>query len=315
LTKAAHNTFTIAGFLVTFIGAVLFSTKAIIVKLAFANTSLDALTLLTLRMLFSLPFYLAAAWIGSSNKSNTKFTKAQWINIISLGLFGYYLSSLFDFVGLQYISAGLERLILFLYPTFVVLINVFLFKEKISRIQQLALLLTYAGIAIAYWGELDTDSSNKNFFWGSFLIFLCAVTYASYIVGSGRMIPEVGVTKFTAYAMLSSTAGVFIHFLLAGSGKSLNQIGTYWWWGLLLAIIATVIPTFLISIGMKKIGSNNVAIISGIGPVSTIVQAYFILGEKIFPAQIAGTVLVVAGVLLIGWKTAGQGSKNLEQTR
>lgn len=315
MTKTAHSTFTIAGFLVTFIGAVLFSTKAIIVKLAFANTSLDALTLLTLRMLFSLPFYLVAAWIGSSNKSNTKFTKTQWINIISLGLFGYYLSSLFDFVGLQYISAGLERLILFLYPTFVVLINVFLFKEKISRVQQLALLLTYAGIAIAYWGELDIDSSNQNFFWGSFLIFLCAVTYASYIVGSGRMIPKVGVTKFTAYAMLSSTAGVFIHFLLAGSSKNLVHIGEYWWWGLLLAIIATVIPTFLISTGMKKIGSNNVAIVSGIGPVSTIVQAYFVLGEKIFPAQIAGTILVVAGVLLIGWKTAGQGSKNLEQTR
>lgn len=315
MTKTVHNTFTIAGFFVTFIGAILFSTKAIIVKLAFANTALDALTLLTLRMLFSLPFYLAAAWIGSSNKSNIKFTKAQWVNIISLGLFGYYLSSLFDFVGLQYISAGLERLILFLYPTFVVLINAFLFKEKISRIQQLALLLTYAGIAIAYWGELDIDSSNKNFFWGSFLIFLCAVTYASYIVGSGRMIPKVGVTKFTAYAMLSSTAGVFIHFLLSGNSKSLDHIGTYWLYGLVLAIIATVIPTFLISIGMKRIGSNNVAIISGIGPVSTIVQAYFILGEKIFPAQIAGTILVVAGVLLIGWKTAGQDTKNLEQTR
>jgi drug/metabolite transporter (DMT)-like permease len=314
LTKTANSTFTIAGFLITFTGAVLFSTKAIIVKLAFANTSLDAITLLTLRMLFSLPFYLAAAWFGSSKKTNIKFTRLQWINIISLGLFGYYLSSLFDFIGLQYISAGLERLILFLYPTFVVLINVFLFREKISRIQQLALLLTYAGIAIAYWGELEIDSTNKNFYLGSFLIFLCAVTYASYIVGSGRMIPKVGVTKFTAYAMLSSTAGVFIHFLLAGTSKDLVHIGEYWWYGLLLAIIATVIPTFLISIGMKKIGSNNVAIISGIGPVSTIVQAYFILGEDIFPAQIAGTILVVAGVLLIGWKTAGQASKNLEQT-
>src|SRR5882724_9181616 len=221
-------------------------------------------------MIFSLPFYLAAAWIGSSRKGVKKFSKKQCITIISLGLFGYYLSSLFDFVGLQYISAGLERLILFLYPTFALLINAIIFKERISRIQGLALLLTYAGIALAYFGELKMDTGNSNFFLGSFLIFLCAITYASYIVGGGRIIPQVGVTKFTAYAMLSSTTGVFIHFAFAGKISNLEQLGDYWWYGLLLAVIATVMPTFLISIGVKKIGSNNVAIISGIGPVSTI---------------------------------------------
>ena len=310
MNKPGDNNLSLAGFIITLTGAILFSTKAIIIKLAFAHTPVDALTLLTLRMLFSLPFYLVAAWIGSNNKTRAKFSRKQWTTIISLGLFGYYLSSLFDFTGLQYISAGLERLILFLYPTFAVLINAFVFKEKVSRIQQWALLLTYACIAMAYIGELKVGNGNTNFYLGSFLIFLCAVTYAAYIVGSGRIIPQVGATKFTAYAMLSATAGIFIHFSLTGNIKNLQHAGSYWWYGLILALIATVIPTFLISIGMKKIGSNNVAIISGIGPVATIVQANFILGEKIFMAQIIGTILVVAGVLLIGSKTR----KNLEPT-
>lgn len=292
-----------AGFLITLIGAILFSTKAIIVKLAFTHTNIDALTLLTLRMAFSLPFYVAAAWIGSSRSQQPRFTRRQWIYILGLGIFGYYLSSLFDFVGLRYVSAGLERLILFLYPTFAVLINVWIFKEKISRLQQWALLLTYLGIGIAYFGEVKFDGSNNDIYWGSFLIFLCAVTYSIYIAGSGRMVNQVGPTRFTSYAMLSATAGIFIHFLLAGNYGQLYQIADYWWYGVLLALIATVIPTFMLSAGMKLIGTNNVAIISAIGPVSTILQAHWILDEPIFGAQIAGTVLVVIGVIMIGWKT------------
>ena len=293
----------LAGFVITFLGAVLFSTKAIIVKSAFAKTQVDALTLLTLRMVFSLPFYLVAAFLVSNQEGNVRLSTKQWTMVVLLGLFGYYLSSLFDFVGLQYISAGLERLILFLYPTFVVFINIGVFKQRISTVQKLALVLTYAGIALAYIGELKIDIHNPNFYLGSFLIFLCSITYAVYIAGSGRLIPIVGGTKFTAYAMLASTAGVFIHFSLKGSYDALQTGAGLWGYAILLAIVATVIPSFMISNGLKRIGSNNVAIISGIGPVSTIIQAHFILGEKIFAAQIFGTILVIAGVLLIGWKS------------
>ncbi|MBO9201845.1 MULTISPECIES: DMT family transporter [Niastella] len=301
--EGKKHTVALAGFLITITGSILFSTKAIIVKVAFAHTHMDALTLLMLRMTFSLPFYLAAVWL-TRQKGLTPLTTRQWLGVIGLGLFGYYLSSLFDFVGLQYVTAGLERLILFLYPTFAVLINTFIFKQPVVRTQKIALLLTYTGIGIAYLGELNIDTSNPNFFWGSFLIFLCSITYSVYIVGSGRMIPTVGVTRFTAYAMLASTAGVFTHFALQGRGlHDLQQGGTpIIWYGILLATIATVLPTFMMSTGMKHIGSNNVAIISAVGPVSTIIQAHFILGEKIFTAQIIGTVLVVIGVILIGWK-------------
>jgi drug/metabolite transporter (DMT)-like permease len=293
----------LTGFLVCFSGAILFSTKAIIVKKTFHATSVDALTLLTLRMFFSLPFYIAAAVFTSKQKGNIKMSRKQWISVIVLGSLGYYLSSYFDFVGLQYVSAGLERLILFLYPTFAVLINAFVFKQPINKIQRIALILTYIGIGIAYFGELKIDSKNADFYWGSFLIFLCAITYSCYLVGSGRLIPITGAAKFTAYAMLSATAGVLIHFLSRGHYDThpLDQklIG----YSVLLALLATVIPSFMLSYGIKKIGSNNASILTSIGPVSTILQAHFILGDPIFPEQIAGTILVISGVLMIGWQS------------
>lgn len=295
---------TLAGLLIALTGAILFSTKAIIVKKAFASTQVDAVSLLTLRMAFSLPFYLIAAYVISNRQGNVKMTSRQWWLTFAIGITGYYLSSLFDFIGLQYISAGLERLILFLYPTFAVLLNFFLFKQTIQKNQWIALALTYAGIGLALSGEVRINAVDSNLWWGSFLVFLCAVTYSFYIVGSGKIIPSVGAMKFTAYAMLSATIGVFLHFIVAGNYTELSHIGSLVPYGFLLAIVATVAPSFLISDAMKRIGSNNVAIISSVGPVSTILQAYFFLGEEIFAEQIIGTVLVMIGVLLLGWKRA-----------
>lgn len=295
-------TIPIAGFLITLLGAVLFSTKAIVVKLAFGATHTDALTLLTLRMVFSLPFYAGVALFVSGQKTNVRMTRPQWLLVAATGMLGYYVSSLLDFMGLQYVSAGLERLLLFLYPSFVVFINAVFFKQRITGVQKWALLLTYLGIGLAYAGELNADASQPGFYLGSFLVFLCAITYSMYIVGSGKIIPLVGATKFTAYAMLAATAGIFTHFALVGTGELLVAGRALWGYGLILAVFSTVLPSFLISQGLKRIGANNVAIISGIGPVSTIAQAYFLLNERIFVAQVMGTILVVFGVLLLSWK-------------
>jgi drug/metabolite transporter (DMT)-like permease len=296
------------GFLISFTGAILFSTKAILVKLAFHTTHADAVTLLALRMLLSLPFYLLAAFWGSRQSGNIRMTPRQWFWVIGLGLLGYYLSSLFDFLGLQYISAGLERLILFLYPSFAVLINAALFRQRISRVQILALVLSYTGIGIAYFGELRIDTGNPNFYLGSFLVFLCSITYAFYLSGTGRMVPVLGAAKFTTYSMLTATLGVLTHFFVRqafGGHAALptgGNSGMLWGYGILLALVATVIPSFMLSAGMKRIGANNAAIVTSIGPVSTILQAHFFLGDRIFAEQIVGTVLVIIGVLLIGWK-------------
>lgn len=302
MTLPIRQPITLIGFLLAFIGAILFSTKAIMVKLAFARVNVDALTLLAIRMIFSLPFYLVTAFIVSRKEAVINLTGRQLMAVIFLGLVGYYLSSLFDFMGLQYISAGLERLILFLYPTFAVLIATFVFGQEMYRNQVVALVLTYLGIGIAYYGELRIDAANPNLYWGSFLIFLCALTYGGYIAGSGRIIPLIGATRFTAYAMLTSTFGVLLHFVLRGQYDAFNQSMDLWWFGIMLAVVATVLPTFLISFALKKIGSNNVAIISSVGPVSTIIQAHFFLGEEIFAEQVVGTCLVLTGVLMLSLK-------------
>lgn len=307
MLKDAKIKISVAGFAVTFIGSILFSTKAVIVKKAFADIKVDALSLLALRMICALPFYLIVAFYKTNQQENKKLTHKQWWFLIVLGLMGYYISSFLDFVGLQYISAGLERLILFLYPTITVLITTLFFKQKINIVQKLALLLTYTGIAIAFFGELKIDSENPNFYLGSGLIFLCAITYGFFVAGSGQLIPQIGATKFTAYAMMVACIGVLLHYFITGNFTAIQNGGnTFWFYGILLAVVATVIPTFLISAGLKKMGANNVAIISSIGPVSTIIQAHFILGEEIFMVQIIGTVLVIAGVVMIGWKTSAK---------
>jgi drug/metabolite transporter (DMT)-like permease len=293
----------LAGFLISFTGAILFSTKAIIIKKAFQTTSVDALTLLSLRMLFSLPFYaLAAVW--SFRRSTTRMTRRQWMWVVILGILGYHLSSYFDFVGLQYISAGLERLILFLYPSFAVLINALAFRQRISRAQIWALLLTYAGIGIAYFGELKIDTGNAHFYWGSFLVFLCAVTYAFYLAGMGRIVSVLEPSKFTTYSMLVAVGSLFLHFAVRGWTSGNFHVpaaaGNLWTYGILLALLATVIPSFMLSEGMKRIGANNAAIVTSVGPVSTILQAHFVLGDPIFIEQVVGTLLVIGGVLLTG---------------
>ncbi|RTL52037.1 MAG: DMT family transporter [Sphingobacteriales bacterium] len=290
------------GFIIAITGALLFSTKAIFVKLAFQHTQVSAIHLLVLRMLFSLPFYLIAATYARKT-STEKLTRKQWVLLALMGILGYYLSSLFDFMGLQFVSAGLERLILFLYPTFTVLINTFYFKTKLKRTQVAALLLTYIGIGIAFLGEVKLDAGNIHFFLGTFMIFLCAVTYSIYLAGTGKLVPIIGSTKYTAYVMLFATMGVFTHFLITNH-QNFGQLlqPNLLIYGIALAIIATVLPSFLMNISMNKIGSNNVAIITSIGPVSTIIQAHFFLDEPIFFLQLAGTALVIVGILLIGWK-------------
>jgi drug/metabolite transporter (DMT)-like permease len=189
-----------------------------------------------------------------------------------------------------------------------VLINAMIFRQRISRVQLIALVLTYTGIGIAYFGELKIDTGNPNFYWGSSLVFLCAITYAVYLSGTGRLVPLVGAAKFTTYSMLTATLGVLAHFFIRqalGDHPSLPigaGSGTLWGYGIALALVATVIPSFMLSAGMKRIGANNAAIVTSIGPVSTILQAHFFLGDRIFAEQVIGTALVIVGVLLIGWK-------------
>jgi drug/metabolite transporter (DMT)-like permease len=291
------------GFLFCLVGAVCFSTKAIFVKVAYRDTDVDAVTLLALRMIFSLPFFLVSAIATSKKSDNVKFTTRQWIKVALVGLLGYYISSLLDFLGLQYVTAGIERLILFVYPTMVLLISSLVFKEKIKPVQWLAVVITYVGLIIAFFGEVDLDEAQTgNFYLGAILIFSCAITYAVYIVGSGRLMKSVGSAKFNSYAMTFACIGVLIHFYFNSTQSLFGLESQVYVYSFLMAILSTVIPSYLVTAGIKRIGHDNAAIVGSIGPVSTIIQAYFFLQEPIVAMQIAGTVLILIGVLLIGKK-------------
>ena len=293
------------GFVWAILGTMLFSTKAIWIKLCFNSTNIDASSLLMLRMLFALPFYAGAMWFYFSKQPIKKVKASTYLAASLLGILGYYMSSLFDFIGLQYVSASIERIILFIYPTLAVLLNLLIFKVAISKKQWIAILITYFGIGLAYWGELNQIPDTKTFFFGTWMILLCAVTFAFYLVGSGKIIPKIGAPQFTSLSMLAASVGIFIHYFVTHRQGIAVMIdlpilhSSSLWYVIALAIIGTVVPSFLMSGGMKRIGSNDLAIITSIGPVSTLFQARWILNEPFSWEQVLGTVFVVLGVILV----------------
>lgn len=299
-----HKSYFITGIIICLFGALCFSTKAIFVKLAYRETGIEAVPLLALRMVFSLPFFVVSAFMASRKTDNVKFTASQWFYVAVIGCLGYYVSSLFDFIGLQYVSAGIERLILFIYPTMVLLISSIVFQIKIKPYQWFAVAITYTGLLLAFFGEINFEGTySTNFYFGSALIFACAITYALYLVGSGRIIPLVGAAKFNSYAMTFACIAVLLHYFFT-SDQSLFTFSTQVYvYSLSMALFSTVIPSYLISEGIKRIGSENASIVGSVGPVSTIVQANVFLYEPIFALQIAGTVLILTGVLIISRKS------------
>ncbi|MDW3648286.1 MAG: DMT family transporter [Bacteroidia bacterium] len=286
------------GIFMALLGAVMFSTKAVFVKLAY-QYEVDAISLLLFRMLFSLPIFLGIA-IYLSQKAGTYRPKGKdYWQIFALGILGYYLASLFDFLGLQYISASLERLVLFIYPTIVVLIGVFFFREKLSWQQIIALILTYIGIMIVFFGNVEIGSK-KDLYTGGALILGSALCYALYLAGSGRLLPKMGTWVFTSYALTVSSSAVIIHYLIYNQGfASLDFPWQVYMYAALMASFSTVIPTFLVSEGIRLIGASNAAIVGSSGPISTIILAYIFLGERLSMVQIMGGVLVLGGVLFI----------------
>jgi drug/metabolite transporter (DMT)-like permease len=302
MTIQKRNYF-IGGIVICILGAICFSTKAIFVKLAYRDTEVDAVALLALRMIFSLPFFVVSAIVSSSQSDNVKFTTKQWMYVAFIGCIGYYVSSLLDFLGLQYVSAGIERLILFIYPTLVLLMSTFIFGGKINKYQWIAVAITYAGLLLAFFSEASFQGrQSSDFYLGSVLIFMCAITYAIYIVGSGKLIPKVGASKFNSYAMSFACIAVLIHFSITSGQSLLNFSTPVYVYSICMALFSTVIPSYLVTAGIKRIGSDNAAIVGSIGPISTILQAYIFLYEPIAVMQILGTILVLVGVLLIGKK-------------
>jgi drug/metabolite transporter (DMT)-like permease len=285
----------IYGIILGVIGIVLFSSKAVMVKLAY-RYNIDALSMLLLRMLFAFPFYIAIAYFYRNEKKEVTERK-DYLWLVFFGFIGYYLASYFDFVGLTYIKASLERIILFIYPTIVLLFNKWFLKVEITNNQKLAIAITYIGILITFGSEVSISGNNA--YLGGFFVLLSAITYASYLVGSGWLIPKFGVMRFTAYAMLVSCVCVFVHFGFFSKVDVFNFPWQVYALGLAIAVFATVIPSFLVSISIKLINSSNFAVVAGIGPISTIILAVIFLNESLTLLQVIGTVVVIFGILLV----------------
>lgn len=282
-------------------GIVMFSAKAVMVKLSYRYDA-DVLTVLLLRMVFALPFYLFFALRSSRKTEGYQLTKKDIVSLVTLGFVGYYLASYFDFYGLKFISASLERLILFVYPTLVILISMVAVKKRPTKIQVYAIVITYAGIFLAFADDLGF--SGDGLWTGVIFIFLSAFTYAIYLVGSGSMIPRMGSVRFTAYVMTVSCFMVILHYSVTNTTEVLHQPWQIYALGLAMAIFSTVVPSFLISEAIRRIGASNFAIYGSLGPISTIILAIIFLGERLDIYQIAGTIVVIGGVGIINLKKA-----------
>ncbi len=276
------------------IGAIAFSGKAILAKLMYRH-GVDAVQVIFWRMLLALPLFLALAWWAGRGKA--PFTARDWRAIFGLGFCGYYLASLLDFMGLQYISAGLERLILYLNPTLVLLLSVALFGKRISARQGMAMALSYAGVAVVFGQELRFEGPNAAL--GAALVFASAVSYAVYLVYSGELVQRLGALRLTgaatSVACLLAIAQLFV--LRAPSAALVPE--PVLWLSLLNATLCTFAPVLMVMMAIERIGATLAAQASMVGPMSTIVLGAWLLGEPFTGWIVAGTVLVLMGVWLL----------------
>jgi drug/metabolite transporter (DMT)-like permease len=290
-----------AGVWLAILAALGFSLKAIFVKLAYAvpqAVPVDAVTLLALRMVFALPVFV---WVGfHASRAMPPLTRRDWLMLATLGLLGYYGASLLDFIGLRYITAGLERLILFTYPTLTVMIGVLFMGKSLSQREIVSLLLSYAGIALAFFHDLEFAGDMHGVLIGAAFVFASSLSYAFYLAGSASAIHRLGAARFTAFAMLVSTLATLLHFLATQPLSALNQPLPVYAYGIAMAIFSTVLPVFMLSGAIRRIGSTQAAMLGTIGPMLTIFLGWYCLGENLSVAQVAGAGLVIAGVMLVG---------------
>lgn len=287
----------LAGLAIAIGGAVLFSTKAVIAKLLY-RYHIDAVTLLAFRMMFSLPFFAAVAlW---KMRTEAPLARPDRWRLLGLGLVGYYLSSYLDFLGLQYISVGLERLILFLTPTFVLLITSLVFKRRITRTEWIALGLSYAGIVLVFMHDLAGGAGSTML--GSLFVLGSATTYALYLLGSGEMVRRIGSLRLVAYAMCVSSVACIAQFFALRPAALLIQPMPVYWLSLANGIFCTIFPVFMTMIAVQRIGAATASQAGMIGPVSTLFLGALVLGEPVTAVQLAGTALVLAGIYMLSLK-------------
>ncbi len=294
----------LVGIALVITSAVAFSAKAIFVKLAYGDVettvSVDPVTLLTMRMGLALPLFALIGW-WSSRKAEYSLNQRDWLLLGGIGLMGYYGASLLDFWGLMFVSAALERLILFLNPTFVVIISALAIGYRIQALDIFALVVSYAGILLAFTHDLNIN--REHVLLGGTLVLMSAILYAGYLVSAGQIIKRVGALRFAAYASMVSTAAIVLHFLATREvSVIISQSPRVWTLSICMSLISTVLPILMMAEGIRRVGPSNAAMMSSIGPIATIFMGNAFLGERVTSIQLIGAALVTVGVLAISLK-------------
>ena len=287
-----------SGVLLAAAGSIAFSGKAIIVKLAY-RYGVDAVTLIMFRMLFALPIFAAMAWWAS--RGQPALTRSDWLGVLGLGFSGYYLASFLDFAGLAYISASLERLILYLNPTLVLLLGLLLYQRKASMRQLLGMAISYSGVALVFGHELAIQNSiqRSGAAWGTLLVFLSAVCYAVYLVYSGELVKRLGALRLVGLATTFACLFCIAQFVLLRPLSAAAVAPEVIWLSLLNATVCTAVPVLLVMLAIERIGATLTAQTGMIGPMSTILMGVLILGEPFTAWIAAGTALVIVGIYVV----------------
>ena len=282
-----------SGLLLAVVGSIGFSGKAIIVKLAY-RYGVDAVTLIMYRMLFALPIFAAMAWWASRGKA--PLARRDWLGVLWLGFTGYYLASFLDFAGLAYISASLERLILYLNPTLVLLLGLVLYQRRITRPQMIGMALSYGGIALVFGHEITRQGSGAA--WGALLVFLSTISYALYLVYSGEIVKRLGSLRLVGLATSVACLCCLLQFAVLRPLSAAAVAPEVIWLSLLNATLCTAMPVLLVMMAIERIGASIAAQTGMVGPLSTILMGVVILGEPFTAWVAAGTVLVIAGIFV-----------------
>ena len=292
--KPAPEKSILPGLLLAIAGAITFSGKAIIVKLAY-RYGVDAVTLIMLRMLFALPIFAGMAWWASRGKA--PLALRDWLGVLGLGFCGYYLSSFLDFAGLQYISASLERLILYLNPTFVMLLTWLLYRKKFARLQLAGMALGYCGVVLVFGHEVQL--AGQQTLLGAALVFGSAVSYAVYLVYSGELVKRLGSVRLVGLATSIACLFALLQYaLLRPLSAAFEVAPPVVWLSVLNATLCTALPVLLVMMAIERIGPALSAQSGMVGPLATIMMGVLILGEPFTVWIAAGTVLVIAGIFV-----------------
>ena len=281
------------GMLLALTGSIAFSGKAIIVKLAY-RYGVDAVTLIMYRMLFAFPVFALMAWWSSRGKP--ALTRRDWLGVVGLGFTGYYLASYLDFLGLSYISASLERLILYVNPTLVLLLGLLLYRRSVQRTQALGVLISYAGVLLVFGHELKLAGSNVAL--GALLVFLSAVSYALYLIYSGELVQRLGSLRLVGLTSSVACVLCLLQFAVLRPWDAALVAPPVLWLSLLNATLCTVLPVVLVMMAIERLGASVVAQAGMVGPMSTILMGVLILGEPFTLWVAAGTVLVISGIIV-----------------